>query len=318
MGCRQCLLFDLESVDIAKGFSSPLLGSNNGLAGTINLKTAKPVKNLDFKAKYTNYFDSHTNDQGRLMGFSLGTRQEKFYAKISAVENRRDFYRLSGDFGGGRYQDKGRRVNSDYRNRSVNAIVGFTPTRDIDVMFGYTAQRYERGQPINASPDAPDIGNKGNQTRAWRWPIYDTDRLYMNASWNINEKAKAQFIAYYDKHKDKTYSYQDADYSIRDLSGDTLYDQYTAGAQIKLDYAFNSQNNWPHRSATETCPTKLTTGQTTMRNISPATSRKITGMPVPNIRSKCPIRSRSSWAEAIPGSIRTGRIPTSLVKAHLA
>lgn len=236
------LLFDLESVDIAKGFSSPLLGSNNGLAGTINLKTAKPVKNLDFKAKYTNYFDSHTNDQGRLMGFSLGTRQEKFYAKISAVENRRDFYRLSGDFGGGRYQDKGRRVNSDYRNRSVNAIVGITPTRDIDVMFGYTAQRYERGQPINASPDAPDIGNKGNQTRAWRWPIYDTDRLYMNASWNINEKAKAQFIAYYDKHKDKTYGYQDADYSIRDLSGDTLYDQYTAGAQIKLDYAFNSQN----------------------------------------------------------------------------
>lgn len=176
------------------------------------------------------------------MGFSLGTRQKKFYAKISAVENRRDFYRFSGDFGGGRYQDKGRRVNSDYRNRSVNAIVGFTPTRDIDVMFGYTAQRYERGQPINASPDAPDIGNKGNQTRAWRWPIYDTDRLYMNASWNINEKAKAQFIAYYDKHKDKTYGYENEDYSIRDLSGDTLYDQYTAGAQIKLDYAFNSQN----------------------------------------------------------------------------
>ncbi len=76
------LLFDLESVDIAKGFSSPLLGSNNGLAGTINLKTAKPVKELDFKAKYTNYFDSHANDQGRLMGLSLGTRQEKFFSTV--------------------------------------------------------------------------------------------------------------------------------------------------------------------------------------------------------------------------------------------
>lgn len=236
------LLFDLESVDIAKGFSSPLLGSNNGLAGTINLKTAKPVKELDFKAKYTNYFDSHANDQGRLMGLSLGTRQEMFYAKVSAVENRQDFYRLSSDFDGGRYQDPGRRLNSDYRNRSLNAMVGFTPTRDIDVMFGYTVQRYERGQPINAAPDAPKIGNGGSQSRAWRWPTYDTDRYYMNASWHVNDKTDVKFIAYYDKHKDRTYGYTDETYSVRDLSGDTLYDQYTAGAQFKLDHVFDDRN----------------------------------------------------------------------------
>ncbi|WAW10125.1 TonB-dependent receptor [Oxalobacter vibrioformis] len=236
------LLFDLESVEISKGFSSPLLSSNNGLAGTINLRTAKPVKELDFKAKYMNYFDNQANDQGRMMGFSLGTRQELFYAKISAVENRRDHYRLSSDFDGGRFQGKGKRVGSDYRNRSMNAMVGLTPTKDIDVMFGYTVQRFERGQPINAAKDAPNLGSGGSQTRTWRWPIYDTDRYYMNADWNINEKAHVKFIAYYDKHQDKTYDYKDKDFTVRNIEGDQHYDQHTAGAQVKFDYTFNDSN----------------------------------------------------------------------------
>jgi iron complex outermembrane receptor protein len=232
------MLFDLESVEVSKGFSSPLLSSNNGLAGVVNVRTYKPVKELDVMAKYVNNFDRLGRDQGRLYGLRLGTRQPKFYLQAAVVEERRDFFRLPHSFQPGRYEDGGRRDNSDLKNSRLNFIAGWTPTEDVDVMFGYVKQEYEKGQPFEASP--PETAFNRN----WRWPMYDTERFYLNADVKLTEKAKIKTLLYYDQHEDMSVEYADNTLSaIAARNRDTTYKQYTAGGQVRVDYDFNQANH---------------------------------------------------------------------------
>ena len=139
------LTYGLESVDISKGYSSPLLASNNNLAGVVNLRTAKPKKEFEFSAKYLNFFDRRMHDQGRMAAASIGTRQEFYYLKGTFVYDNQDFFTLPEGFDAAPYQGTGRRKNSDYRNLSANIIGGWTPSDDVDIMVGYMRQSSKKG-----------------------------------------------------------------------------------------------------------------------------------------------------------------------------
>jgi iron complex outermembrane receptor protein len=226
------MLFDLESIEVSKGFSSPLLASNNGEAGVINIRTHKPDKPLDLLLKYRNSFDRTMHDQGRLYGVRLGTKQPMFYLQVAAVEERRDFFRLPNGFEAGLYEKGGRRDNSDFKNSRINVLAGFTPTDYIDIMVGYVRQEYEKGQPWDAAPAVHFY------RRFWIWPEYQTERYYLNADLGLGEKAKVKLLAYYDKHYDKSIDYLDATLTTKNNT-DKAYDQFTKGAQLRLDYEFN-------------------------------------------------------------------------------
>jgi iron complex outermembrane receptor protein len=225
------MLFDLETIEVSKGFSSPLLASNNGAAGVINIRTHKPDKPLDLLVKYRNSFDRSMHDQGRLYGVRLGTKQPMFYLQVSAVEERRDFFRLPNGFEAGHFEDGGRRENSDFKNSRLNVLAGFTPTDYIDIMVGYVRQDYEKGQPFDAAPYGQAF------YRFWIWPDYETERYYLNADLGLGEKAKLRLLAYYDKHFDKSADYRDTTLTQKAYS-DKAYDQFTKGAQLRLDYEF--------------------------------------------------------------------------------
>ncbi|MDR2442571.1 MAG: TonB-dependent receptor [Deltaproteobacteria bacterium] len=230
------LLFDLESIEVSKGYSSPLLASNNGLAGVVNIRSYRPVKEIDVKAKYINNFNRGFSDQGHLAGLRIGTRQRLFYLQASIVEDRQRFFTLPHSFEPGRYEDGGRRENSDFKNQRLNFIAGITPTENIDVMFGYVYQDFEKGQPFDAA-----IAQYA-YARFWRWPVYKTERYYINSDIRINEKASFKFLAYYDKHEDKSEDYDNTTLTNKGYT-DKLYDQYTKGAQLRFDYQFNLANH---------------------------------------------------------------------------
>lgn len=235
--------FDLESIEVSKGYSSPLLQSSNGLAGVVNVRTAKPKKEFEFTTKYMNFFDRKLDDQGRSFGLSIGTRQDLFYVQSQVMHDEQDFFTLSKDFEAGTYENGGRRGNSDYQNRRVNIIAGITPTDNIDIMFGFVRQEFEKGQPLNAAANQPVLGSSGSRTRAWRWPTYETDRYYMNADIALSDKADIKFVAYYDKHIDASDDYADPNFNnVASYSRHQEYDQYTAGGQIIFSYAFNDAN----------------------------------------------------------------------------
>ncbi len=238
------LLYDLDSIEVSKGYSSPLLASNNNLGGAINLRTAKPVKELEASARYINFFDRDVDDQGRMVAASVGTKQDLFYLKASAAYSAQDFFTLPEGFDAARQEDGGRRVNSDYQDKGINLIAGWTPTEKVDVMFGFVRQSFEKGQPFDAAQTYanPPYPNAYPFQRYWYWPEYETTRYYVNANMELTGKARLKAVAYYDQHNDTSVDYYTMDMSRRGYP-DKTYDQYTSGGQLTYGYSFNDANN---------------------------------------------------------------------------
>jgi iron complex outermembrane receptor protein len=233
------MLYDLESIEVSKGYSSPLLTSNNNLAGAVNLRTAKPVKELEFSAKYLNFFDRKFDDQGRMFAASIAAKQDLFYLKATIMQNERDFFTLPSGFQPALYEDGGRRGNSDYSDRGLNFIAGYTPTEDIDIMFGFVRQSFEKGQPFDAAQTyGPPYPSSYPYARFWIWPEYETTRYYVNANIGLTEAAHLKAVVYYDQHKDTSVDYYTQEMTRRGWP-DKTYDQYTSGGQLTFDYAFN-------------------------------------------------------------------------------
>jgi len=252
---NNALLYDLKSIEVSKGYSSPLLVSNNGLGGVINLRTAKPTKEIEFSARYLNTFDRELDDSGRLFAASIGTKQELFYLKTTVTQKQQDFFTLPSSYTpgspSGRNEDGGRRENSDSKNKALNLLAGWTPTEDTDIMFGFVRQTMERGQPPNAAAGTAinatggitggPFSNSNPYNRYWRWPEYETTRYYMNGNVNLTEQAHLKAVLYNDAHKDTTNEFSNNTYSTRSAAGQS-YDQYTRGGQLTFDYTFNPAN----------------------------------------------------------------------------
>ncbi len=230
---NRIMTFDLESVEVSKGYNSPLLGSNN-LGGVINLRTAKPKKKFEASFKYTNFFDRDVEDQGRLIGLSLGSLQEKFYLKGSVMQDEQDFFTLSEDFSPGRDENGGKRENSYYRDRRVNLMAGWTPTEAVDIQFGYSKQDSKKDQPFDASA--------AGYNRYWKWPDYNSERVYLKGTADLTDKFQISGVAYYDWHKDKMYDYANPEMTRLNTSGSGTYDDYASGGRMEAAYSFTDSN----------------------------------------------------------------------------
>ena len=235
------LTYGLESIEVSKGYSSPLLISNNNLSGAVNLRTAKPKKEFEANAKYMNFFDRNVQNQGQMAAVSLGTKQELFYLKGSFVFNNQNFFTYPASVDAAPLQPGGRARNSDYQNISGNIIGGWTPNDDVDLMVGYTRQHFQKGQPFDAAQTRTGGSTTYPFNRFWEWPEYDTSRLYVNGNFNLTSQAHLKAVAYYDWHQDTSRSYTNIYMNKRD-SADKTYDQYTAGGQLTFDYTFNPAN----------------------------------------------------------------------------
>lgn len=92
------LTYGLESIEVSKGYSSPLLISNNNLAGAVNLRTAKPKKEFEATAKYMNFFDRNVQNQGQMAAASVGTKQDLLLPQGNVHIQQPEFLHLSCQF----------------------------------------------------------------------------------------------------------------------------------------------------------------------------------------------------------------------------
>lgn len=244
---KNYLLYSLDSIEVSKGYSSPLLATNNGLAGVVNLRTAKPTEKIEATVKYMNFFDRDFDDQGRMAAASFGTKQEKFYLKVTGIFNEQDYFKLPSGFKPGLYEDGGRRDNYNSRNRSINLIAGFTPNDRVDIMFGVMRQLYKKGYMVNAAEDGCglNLGNN-NERYVFDFPDYETTRYYTNANFQLTDKLNMKAVAYYDEHLDRSVTIDSR--TGRPVSGTpsgfnvSAYDQYSYGGHLRFDYIFNDQH----------------------------------------------------------------------------
>ena len=115
------LTSDVAEIQVAKGYSSPLLGPNL-LGGVVNLVTRQPQKNLEGDA----FIGSGPGDLLN-SGLHLGSRWRAFFFQASLDRLQSDFYPVSGAFTPNAAQPGDHRVNSSQRDERYRVRAAWTP-----------------------------------------------------------------------------------------------------------------------------------------------------------------------------------------------
>jgi iron complex outermembrane receptor protein len=226
---------DLESIEIAKGFSSELLGANN-LGGAILMRTAKPRTPLEISLKTGLGLDSvfHYADSTHLL--DLGSKQQFFYARGVLQYRDVDHYRLPGSFEPSPQnpQKKGGRLWSDSKDMKLTLMGGVTPAPDMDIWLTYLYQYADKG----LSP--PDVGTK--EYTIWDWPVWNRHSVSLNGSWSVNAFYLSSLFYFdkYDNRLDEYYNWNAFELGIHAPHSD--YDEYALGGRLTGSWKINAWN----------------------------------------------------------------------------
>ncbi len=167
------LTSDIGEIQVARGYSSPLLGPN-ALGGTINMVTQEPVKKVDVDALIGTGSGSTL-----LSSLRLGTRWRHFFAQGSIDWRQLHFIPLSDDFQVTQYPAlkdivmTDRLNNSWSRDERFTGRVGWTPKQGDEYVFSYSNLKGQKGVPLYQGPDAAAAFRN-----FWVWPYWNTDNYY--------------------------------------------------------------------------------------------------------------------------------------------
>ncbi len=217
--------FDLAKVNVSKGFTSILYGSNT-MGGAINLITRKPVKAFEINGRAGVF-----SGDGFRWNINAGSRLARFYYQVGISQLKQDTYPLSRDFQPRQYQQTGSRENA-YRNDSkISVKAGFTPNETDEYVIGYINQKGEKGTP-------PYVGNDAAvATRFWQWPEWNKQSLYFISNTAVGKKNHIKTRLYYDTFVNSLFSYDDTTYTTqtRGYAFQSFYDDYTLGGNVEFE-----------------------------------------------------------------------------------
>jgi iron complex outermembrane recepter protein len=221
------LASDIAEMQVAKGFSSPLLGAN-AMGGSINLVTRQPQK------KYQADVLMGTGSGDTLLSSAnLGSRWQKFYFQGSFDWLQSNFIPLSGKFPLNAYQPTYKRNNADTRDAKYSGRFAWTPGGEDQYAFSYINQKAEKGVPLYAGPNSA-YPFKSSDYR--RWPYWNKTAYYLITNTGLSESSSIKFRAYYDQFKNSMDFFDDAAYSTMNSSSSnhSAYNEYSAGGSAEF------------------------------------------------------------------------------------
>jgi iron complex outermembrane recepter protein len=221
------LTSDIAEIQVAKGFSSPLLGPN-ALGGSINLITKQPEKKFEADALIGTGSGSTL-----LSSMRLGSRLRNFYLQGSVDWLQRDFVSLSGNFPLNKFQPTDERNQSDSRDEKYSGRIAWNPKGQDQYVFSYINQKGEKGVPLYAGTN-PNATFSSSSYR--RWPYWNKNSYYFLTNTEMGEASSIRFRAYYDQFRNGFDFYDDATYSTmkKSSSSHSLYDDHSAGASSEF------------------------------------------------------------------------------------
>jgi iron complex outermembrane receptor protein len=232
------LTSDVAEIQVAKGWSSPLLGPNL-LGGVVNLVTREPRERLEGEA----FLGAGS---GKLLksGARLGSRWRKFYVQGSMDWLSSDFFPVAGNFRLNPQQPTEHRVNSYQRDERFRGRAGWTPRGRDSYVFSYTNQKGNSGDPpySGVAPSCP----AGNVVvsfacvtpKYWQWPYWNSDSYYLNSNTGIGEMTSVQARSFYARYPNQLDMFDDATYSTMNKnasSGMLTIDDHSLGVSGQID-----------------------------------------------------------------------------------
>lgn len=214
------LTSDIAEVQVAKGYVSVLDGPG-GMGGEINLVTSKPVKPLEFQMGGEADFGNRSDYEGYTAYSLLGTRQDKWYAQVSATDDTVDHWDLSKAFAPTADQPAGERLLSKTDDWRANLKVGYTPNDTDEYSISYTQQDGAKDAPFSVS--LPIASQK-----YWTWPYWNLDSVYFLSSTalgaNVTLKTKVYYNTFFNllrSFDDQTETTQTKGYAFNSYYADT-------------------------------------------------------------------------------------------------
>jgi iron complex outermembrane recepter protein len=224
------LTSDIAEIQVAKGYSSPLLGPN-ALGGSINLVTRQPEKKIESEALL-----GTGSGEMLLASLHLGSRIKHFYVQGSVDWLQQDFVPLSGKFplqiapAGNtlkyRYQTTYDRNQSDSRDAKYSGRIAFTPKGQEQYVFSYINQKGEKGNPLYAGPNVSPSG-----LRYWRWPYWNKNSYYFISNTSLGETDSIKLRLFYDQFGNGLAMLDNANFNSMTgtNSGLSVYKDHTGG-----------------------------------------------------------------------------------------
>jgi iron complex outermembrane receptor protein len=229
------LTSDIAEIQVAKGFSSPLLGPN-ALGGSINLVTRQPEKKFE-----TDALIGTGSGKTLLAAMRLAFRFRNFYVQGSLDWLQRDFIPLSGNFPVNKFQPTYERRESDSRDQKYSGRIAWTPKGQDQYVFSYISQKGEKGVPLYAGNN---LNATFSSTSFRRWPYWNKNSYYFLTNTELGEASSIRFRLYYDKFRNGFDFFDDATYSTMNKSSSqhSLYDDHSDGASTEFTTRILSRN----------------------------------------------------------------------------
>ncbi len=245
------LTSDLAEIQVARGFSSPLLGPN-ALGGTVNLVTHEPEGKYEADAAMGTF-----SGNGLLSSLRLGSRGQHYLAQGTFDWLQQDYAPLSGNFqypaGGYAALTPGNKLNTalggnvpysliDQENQSATrdekwgGRLGWLPHGSDQYVFSYINQKGQKGVPLYQGSNAD-----ASFRNFWEWPYWNKDSYYFLSNTGIGEQSSIKFRVFYDQFRNSIDMYDNSQYNSMNSyktsgSGSEIssYDDHTDGASTEF------------------------------------------------------------------------------------
>jgi iron complex outermembrane receptor protein len=220
------LTSDIAEVQVARGYSSPLLGPN-ALGGSINMVTEEPVKKFDADALIG------TGAGGALLSsLRLGSRWRHFLFQGSIDWHQLDYIPLSGNFPVYQYTKlpnmimTGHLNNSSSRDERFTARAGWTPKSGDEYVVSWINLKGQKGVPLYQGSDT-----NATFRNFWDWPYWDTDNYYFHSNTQLGESSSIKFRAFFDQFRNNINMYSNDTYSVMNTSSaeHSMYNEHNDG-----------------------------------------------------------------------------------------
>jgi iron complex outermembrane recepter protein len=220
------LTSDISEIQVARGYSTPLLGPN-ALGGSINMVTEEPVNKYNADA----LIGTGSGDT-LLSALRLGSRFQHFFVQGSIDWDQQNYLPLSGNFPVHQYAKLPDIVMTDHLNNSATrderytGRAGWTPKRGDEYVFSWVNLKGEKGSPLYQGPDT-----NATFKQFWHWPYWDMDNYYVHTNTQLGEDSSIKFRAFYTQFRNDIDMYSSDTYSTMNTSSGehSMYNEHNDG-----------------------------------------------------------------------------------------
>jgi iron complex outermembrane receptor protein len=237
---RQIPTGDIAEIQVAKGFSSPLLGPD-AVGGAINIVTKEPQKKYEGEMMTGGY----TGD-GFLSSLLLGSRMKEYFVEGSLDWQQAEYVPLSGGFATNALQPTDQLNNSNSHNAKYAGRIGWTPEGKGEYVFSYLNQKARDNMPLATGNDPLLQTGCGAGATAktcyfkssYRtWSYWDKTSYYFHSDTPMGKDNSLKTRVFYDEYPNLMYFYYGLPYTPANLNSSfvTLYDDHADGFSTELD-----------------------------------------------------------------------------------